>query len=105
DGVMGQLFLPLLARPEPVRLDAELRVPILAHVAPVLIPLHRLGRMAEELDLHLLEFPAAERVIPRIDLIAKRLADLRNPERQLEPGAVEDVAEVDEDALDSSWAQ
>ena len=55
--------------------------------------------MAEELDLHLLEFPAAERVIPRIDLVAERLSDLRDPERQLEPRAVENVAEIDEDPL------
>ena len=55
--------------------------------------------MAKELDLHLLELPAPEGVIPRVDLIAERLAYLRDPKRQLEPGAIEDVWEVNKDAL------
>src|SRR5262249_17972485 len=59
----------------------------------------RLLRMAEELDLHLLKLPAPESVIARIDLIAKRLADLSDPERQLKPCAVEDIVEISEDAL------
>src|SRR5205807_3136721 len=50
-------------------------------------------------DLHLLELTAAEGVVPRVDFIAERLANLGDSERQLEAGAVEDVAEVDEDAL------
>ena len=61
--------------------------------------------MAEELDLHLLELAAAEGVVPRVDLVAKRLADLGDAERQLEPRAVEDVAEVDEDALGGFGAE
>ena len=38
-------------------------------------------RMAEELDLHLLELARAEREIPRRDLVAKALADLGDAER------------------------
>src|SRR5205807_2358961 len=64
-----------------------------------------LAGVAEELDLHLLELAAAEGVVPRVDLVAERLADLGDTERQLEPSAVEDVTEVDEDALSRLWAQ
>ena len=61
--------------------------------------------MAEELDLHLLELARAEGVVARVDLVAKRLADLGDAERQLEPRAVEDVLEVDEDALGGFGAE
>src|SRR5208283_4846453 len=87
------------ARPQTIRFDAELSVPADAQIAPVLVPLHRLGGMAEELDLHLLEFATTESVVARVDLVAERLADLSNAEGQLEPGAVEDIAEVDEHPL------
>src|SRR4029450_4377485 len=84
---------------EVVALDAEGGVPPLAEVAPVLVPLHRLGRVAEELDLHLLELAASESEVPRVDLVAERLPDLSDAERQLQPRRVEDVLEVGEDAL------
>src|SRR6058998_2011180 len=93
DRIVGQLLLALLAWPEPIRLDPQLGVPRLAHVAPILVPLHGFRWMTEELDLHLLELAATERVVARIDLIAERLADLGDTERQLEAGAVEDVLE------------
>src|SRR5712691_5664601 len=81
DGVMGALLGGLLARPELLGLDPQLAVPADAHVPPILIPLRRFVRMAEELDLHLLKLPAAERVIARVDLVAERLADLSNSKR------------------------
>src|SRR5439155_25244432 len=105
DGVMGALFRGLLARPELLRLDPQLAVPADANVPPILVPLRRFVRMAEELDLHLLELPAAEGVIARVDLVAEGLASLSNSERQFEPSAVEDVVEVDEDALGSLGAK
>src|SRR5262245_16388402 len=76
DRVKSALLYGLLARAQSIRHNPQFGVPPNAHVAPILIPLHRLVRVAEELDLHLLEFPAAKSVIPRIDLVAKRLADL-----------------------------
>ena len=79
DRVMGQFILALLAGPELIRVNAELRVPADAHVTPVLVPFHRLVGVTKELDLHLLEFATAKRVVARIDLIAKRLADLGDP--------------------------
>src|SRR5260370_16800838 len=61
--------------------------------------------MAEELDLHLLDLPAAEGVIARVDLVAEGLASLSNSKRQFKPRAIEDVVEVDEDALSGFGAQ
>ena len=55
--------------------------------------------MAEELDLHLLEFARAEGEIPRRDFVAETLADLGDAERDPHARAVEDVLEVDENAL------
>ena len=72
---------------------------LMRNVAPILIPLHRLVRVAEELDFHLLEFPTAEGVIARVDLVAERLADLGDPKRKFKTAAVEDVLEIGEDAL------
>ncbi len=71
----------------------------IAPFAPVPVPLRRVGRAAEELDLHLLEFAAAEREVARVDLVAKRLADLADTERHAHARRVADVLEVDEDAL------
>src|SRR5262249_26098405 len=70
-------------------------------VAPILIPLGRLRRMAEKLDLHLLELSRAERKIPRRDLVAEALAHLSNAERHTNAAGIEHVFEVHEDALRS----
>src|SRR5262249_32488171 len=67
--------------------------------------LHRFAGVAEKLDLHLLEFTATERVVARIDFVAERLADLGNPERQLQSCAVENIAKVGENPLSSFGTQ
>src|SRR5438876_864776 len=61
--------------------------------------------MAKELDLHLFEFAAAERVIARIDLVAEGLADLGDAKRQLQPRAIKDIPIVGEDSLGRLRAQ
>ena len=66
---------------------------------PVAVPLVRLGGRHEELHLHLLELERAEDEVPRRDLVAEGLADLRDPERRLAARELGDVLEVDEDAL------
>ncbi len=66
---------------------------------PVLEPFRRLGRRHEVLHLHLLELERAEDEVARRDLVAERLADLRDPERWLAARDLGDVLEVDEDAL------
>ena len=78
---------------------AVAEVPAHALVHPVAVPLLRLGRRHEELHLHLLELEGAEDEVPRRDLVAERLPDLRDPERRLPARDLGDVLEVDEDAL------
>src|SRR5207253_2032346 len=94
NGVEGTFLGLLLARAKAVGSNAQLAIPANAHFAPVLVPLHRFVRVAEELDLHLLEFPTTKRVVARIDLIAERLAHLRDAERELQACAVEHILEV-----------
>src|SRR5262245_58377774 len=58
--VVTQFLTVVLAQPQVVASEAEVRVPAEAPVAPIPIPSGRLGRVAEELDLHLLELARAE---------------------------------------------
>src|SRR5262245_6728636 len=89
----------MLAHPQPLAGQAEVGVPLEAAVAPVAVPRRRLLRVAEELDLHLLELARAEGEVARRDLIAEALADLGDPEGDADPRGVNDILEVDEDAL------
>ena len=57
------------------------------------------GGRHEVLHLHLLELAHAEEEVPRRDLVAEALADLRDAERRLHAHRVGHVLEVDEDAL------
>ena len=65
----------------------------------------RLGGWHEELHLHLLELARAEDEVAGSDLVAERLADLGDAERRLLAAELEDVFEVDEDALRGLGAQ
>ena len=49
---------------------------------------------AKIFQFHLLEFARAKNVITRVDLVAKRLADLRDAERQFFARSVEHVFEL-----------
>ena len=97
--IVGQFLLALLPRAELVALDAQRSVPVDPRIAPELVPHHGLVRLAEELDLHLLELAGAEGEVARIDLIAERLADLGDTEGNLHPCRVHHVLEVGKDAL------
>ncbi|MPM55592.1 hypothetical protein SDC9_102389 [bioreactor metagenome] len=72
---------------------------------PVFEPLHAVFAIAEEFHFHLGEFAAAEGEVARIDLIAERLADLGDPERQLLAGGDAHRMEVDENRLAGFGAQ
>src|SRR5579875_1241884 len=98
-GVMRQLLLGVLVQPQVLLADAEAGVPVQAGVDPLLVPLLVGARADEELHLHLLELAGAEDEVPRRDLVAERLADLPDAERDLAPRGLQDVAVVDEDAL------
>src|SRR5436309_679718 len=89
----------MLAQPQALAGQAEVGVPAEAAVAPVLIPGRRLLRVAEELDLHLLELARAEGEVTRRDLVAEAFAHLGDAERDANAAAVEHILEVDEDPL------
>ncbi len=77
----------------------EIEIPLQSLLEPVLVPALRLVRRHEVLHLHLLELAHAEEEVARRDLVAERLAGLRDPERRLPPRELHHVLEVDEDAL------
>ena len=99
--VVASLVLAVLTELELLATEPEVGVPLHPSVAPVLVPLVRFGRMAEELDFHLLELAGSEGEVPRRDLVAEALADLGDTERNFDPRAVADVLEVDKNALSS----
>src|SRR2546422_7930560 len=71
--------------------DPELHQPLHALVSPELEPLLVGARLHEELHLHLLELARAKGEVPRRDLVAERLPDLRDAERDLLAGGLEHV--------------
>ena len=79
--------------------DSEADVPLKPLVDPVSVPLLCLVRRHEVLHLHLLELERSEDEVARSDLVAERLAGLRDAERRLATRDLGDVLEVDEDAL------
>jgi hypothetical protein len=65
--------------------QAEAGVPGLPVGDPVLVPFLVGAGLDEELHLHLLELAGTEDEVPRGDLVAERLADLPDSERDLLP--------------------
>src|SRR4030095_2429961 len=77
--VVRELLRIVWSQPEPRFGDAELDEPTEALLAPVLVPARRVLGWDEVLHLHLLELASAEDEVPGRDLVAERLADLRDP--------------------------
>jgi hypothetical protein len=96
---VGELVSVVGAEAQRLAVDPQLHVPVHALVHPVLVPTLCLGGRDEELHLHLLELERPEDEVARGDLVAERLADLRDPERGLLAGVLEGGLEVEEDAL------
>ena len=82
-GVMGQFLLWLARKAQFLGRDAERLEPRLKAVDPFLMDPRRVLGPAEIFHLHLLELAGAKDEIARRDLVAKRLADLGDAERQL----------------------
>ena len=95
--IVCELLVRLAA--QSVGLDAERREPVPALLPPVLEPCGLGAGRNEELHLHLLEFARAEQEVLRVELVAERLADLRDAEGRTHPRRLHHVLEVDEDAL------
>ena len=97
--VVGQLVRSVLAEAEPRRGHAVALVPRAPARQPLLEGGGRLVGAHEVLHLHLLELAHPEDEVARADLVAERLADLGDPERQLLARRGLHVLEVDVDAL------
>ncbi len=75
------------------------QVPFHAGLLPVLIPFLLLPGPDKKLHFHLLEFPHPEDKLTGDDLVAKRLADLGDPEGDLHPPRFLYVQEIHKDPL------
>src|SRR5262245_10506322 len=110
---MGQLIGRLRAFPQSFRRDAQSHIPVEPLFDPLLVQLdvsllaglEVLRRLAEILDLHLLEFARAEGEVSGRDLVAEHLANLRDAERELAAHHLLHVGEIDEDPLRRFGAQ
>ncbi len=98
-GVKGALAIRDVDHVDLVARDADVFVEFQALLEPVIRQREAVLGAAEILDLHLLKLTRAEDVVARIDLIAKRLADLRDAKGQLLARGVEHVAELHEHRL------
>ena len=94
---MGQLVV--VVETVVIRPEAERPMPFHTRIAPFGPPPHLLARADEELHLHLFELAHAEDELTRHDLVAERLADLGDTERQLHAAGLLHVQEIDEDTL------
>src|SRR5262249_25963649 len=83
-GVVGELFLGVVAEPQVRRADAEVAPPPEAELLPVREPFAFGPRHAEELALHLLELAHAEELVADHDLVPERAALLRDAEGDLD---------------------
>src|SRR5919204_6198873 len=76
--IMRELFFSMGTQAQVLALDTERQIPIQPLLLPVIEPLHFVSRGHEEFKFHLFELPQAKNGITRRDLVAERLADLRN---------------------------
>src|SRR5215204_7440548 len=103
---MRQVFFGMVVEAKIQCLNPQpLSIPIHALFTPILEPFIIGTRFDEELHFHLLEFTGAEDEIPWCDLVAKRFANLRDPERRFETARLLDIEKVDEHALCGLWSQ
>ena len=104
-GVVREFVGLVGAEAEVLLADAERLVPGEALLDPVGVPALVVAGLDEELHLHLLELAGAEYEVAGSDLVAERLADLRDAEGEFGARRGEHVVEVDEDALRGFGAQ
>src|SRR4029077_6062732 len=97
--VVRELVRSVVPQAQAVGLEAERDEPVVAGLAPVLVPGLRLLGRNEELHLHLLELTGAGDEVLGHALDAERLAPLGAAEGGTEAARVDDVPEVDEDPL------
>src|SRR5882724_3018068 len=98
-GVMGQLFLWLLVKPQVRIRDADALKPLITGIDPFLMRSFVFTGSDEVFHLHLFKLAGAKDEIAGRDFVTKRLAHLRNTKRELPPAGDEYVEKVYEDAL------
>ena len=104
-GVVRQFLGRHFVEAQVVLVDPLLAPPCQALGHPALVPCLVAAWGHEELQLHLLELAHPEDEVARRDLVAERLADLRDAERQAGGGGIQHVLEVGEDRLRGLWPQ
>src|SRR5260221_2611431 len=98
-GVMRELILAVLMPTQFLVPNPEPLDPIHPFRAPGLEPLVLAAGFHEELHLHLLELPSPKDEVARRDLVAERLADLRNSKRDFLTRGLLHVQVIDIDPL------
>src|SRR4029077_10113608 len=89
----------VLAEPEQLVVPREIAVPLAPRLLPLLVDPRRVFGPNEVLHLHLLALTRPEDELAGRDLVAERLPDLRDAERQLPAHRLLHVVEIHEDAL------
>ncbi len=74
-----------------LRRNAQIRMPLQTRLFPVVEPFELLSWFHEELHLHLLELAHTEDELAGHNLVAERLADLRNTKRQFHSACLVDI--------------
>src|SRR2546427_566847 len=97
--VMRQLFFGLFVEPQVRVRDTDRLKPLMTGIDPFLMRLFVLAGFDEVFHLHLFKLAGTKDEVAGRDFIAKRLANLRDPERQLAPAGIQHVEKVYEDAL------
>jgi len=95
----------VVAQAQMLLFNAERIEPFGAEVFPIGKPVKVGAGFAEEFAFHLLKFARAEGEVAGGDLIAERLANLADTERQLFAGGALNICKVHEDALRGFGAQ
>src|SRR5699024_5095604 len=95
--VETEFFRRVVAQTHFLFFHAKAQEPVAAESSPVLEPLQIRSRLAEEFQLHLLEFSGTEREVPRRNLVPERFPDLADAERYFLAGSPLYVLEIDKD--------
>ena len=97
--VEAQLLLLMVTHPQLFFFQSQILQPADAELLPVVKPLQVRIRLAEELQLHLLELSGTEGKVSGSDLVAERFSDLADAEGNFLSGGSLNILEVDKNAL------
>ena len=104
-GVVSQFFGRHIVDTDALATNANASPPSEPRLKPALVPRLIGTGHDEKLDFHLLKFAYTEEEIARVNLVAKRLTNLRDAEGQLAAGRRQHIVEISENALGRFGAQ